>query len=129
VEFDHITGAIIAAAMKVPTALGPGLLESAYRRCLQHELTKQGFKVESEVWVPLRYDTLFIEEAYRADLIVNATVVVELKAVEQILRIHKAQVLSYLKLSGKAIGLLLNFNVLHTRDGIARLINRLGTWR
>lgn len=122
-ELNQISGAIIAAAMKVHTALGPGLLESAYRRCLQHELTQQGFTVTSEVWIPLRYDTLLIEDAYRADLIVDDMVVVELKSVEQILQIHKAQVISYLKLSGKPLGLLLNFNVLHMRDGISRLMN------
>jgi GxxExxY protein len=124
VELDQITGKIIAAAMKVHTALGPGLLESVYRTCLQHELTKEGLKVESEVWLPIRYDTLAIPGAYRADLIVEELVVVELKAVEQILQLHKAQLLSYLTLSGKPVGLLLNFNVVHLRNGITRLINR-----
>jgi GxxExxY protein len=124
VELNQVTGAIIAAAMKVHTALGPGLLESAYRRCLQYELTKQGFKVDAEVCVPLCYDSLRIEDAYRADLIVEDSVVVELKSVEQILQIHEAQVISYLKLSGKPLGLLLNFNVLHMREGICRLINQ-----
>ena len=120
----QITGAIIAAAMRVHTALGPGLLESVYCTCLKHELTKQGLKVESEVWLPVQYDTLKIEGAYRADLIVEDVVVVELKAVEAVLQLHKAQLLSYLILSGKPVGLLLNFNVVHLRDGITRLINK-----
>ncbi len=119
-----MTGAIIAAAMKVHTALGPGLLESVYRTCLKHELTKQGLRVESEVWLPVHYDTLTLEGGYRADLIVEDTVVVELKAVEEISPLYKAQLLSYLTLSGKPVGLLLNFNVVHMRDGITRLINK-----
>jgi GxxExxY protein len=121
---NEITGAVISAAMKVHTALGPGLLESIYRTCLQHELTKQGFRVEAEVWLPVHYDTLTLEGAYRADLIVEDTVVIELKAVEEVIPLHKAQLLSYLTLSGKPVGLLLNFNVVHMRDGITRIINK-----
>lgn len=123
-ELDQITGAIIAAAMKVHTALGPGLLESVYRTCLEHELKKQGLRVESEVWLSVQYDTLKLDGAYRADLIVEDLVVVELKAVEEVLQLHKAQLLSYLILTGKPVGLLLNFNVVHMRDGITRLINK-----
>ena len=124
VEMNSITGAIITAAMKIHTVLGPGLLESVYRTCLQHELTKQGLRVEAEVWLPIHYETLVLEGAYRADLIVEDTVVVELKAVEEVIPLHKAQLLSYLTLSGKPVGLLLNFNVVHMRDGITRIIGK-----
>src|SRR5437016_2541724 len=109
--------------MRVHSALGPGLLESVYRICLKHELTKQGLRVESEVWLPIEYDTLKIEGAYRADLIVEGEVVVELKAVEQILQVHKAQLLSYLKLGAKPAGLILNFHVVHLKNGICRMVN------
>jgi GxxExxY protein len=91
---------------------------------LKHELTKAGFVIESEVWLPVIYDGIKIDGAFKADLIVNALVVVELKAVEQILKVHKAQLLSYLKLSGKPVGLLLNFNVVHLREGICRMTDR-----
>ncbi len=120
-EFENLTASIIEAAMKVHTALGPGLLENVYHACLQYELEKRGLEVRSEVWVPIIYGDLRIDGAFKADLIVNDLVVVELKAVEQILQIHKAQLLSYLKLSQKPVGLLLNFNVVHMREGIFRL--------
>ena len=123
-QLDDITGAIIDAAMRVHTALGPGLLESVYQTCLKHELTKAGFVVESEVWLPVIYDGIKMDGAFKADLIVNGLVIVELKAIEQVLKVHKAQLLSYLKLSGKPVGLLLNFNVVHLREGICRMTNR-----
>jgi GxxExxY protein len=120
---NEITGAIIDAAMKVHTALGPGMLESVYERCLKHELTKRGFTVASQVWVPVIYDGVEIEGAYKIDLLVEDCVIVELKVVEHLLEIHKAQLLSYLKLTDKHVGLLINFNVAHLRDGIRRLVN------
>jgi GxxExxY protein len=86
-------------------------------------LTKRGFKVESQLWVPVLYDGIEIEGGYKIDLLVEAKVIVELKVVEQLLDIHKAQLLSYLKLANKPVGLLINFNVVHLRDGIRRLVN------
>ena len=124
-EIDQVTGAIVDAAMKVHTALGPGLLESVYETCLKHELAKRGLKVSSQVWLPVLYDGITIEGGYKMDLLVEDEVIVELKVVEQILEIHRAQLLSYLKLSDKKIGLLINFNVVHLRDGIKRLVNHL----
>ena len=120
--------AVLDAAFKVHTQLGPGLLESAYRICLQHELIKAGHHVESEVSLPVVYDGVKLDAGYRIDLLVNECVVVELKTIDRILPIHEAQLLSYLKLSGKALGLLLNFNVAHLRNGIKRLVNGTG-WR
>lgn len=108
--------------MKIHSALGPGLLESAYSVCLKHELIKRGFKVASEVPLPVVYDGVRLEAGYRLDLVVEDTVVVELKAVEALAPIHQAQVISYLKLSGKPIGLLINFHSLHLKDGIKRFV-------
>jgi GxxExxY protein len=123
VDINEITGSVVDAAMKVHTALGPGLLESVYEKCLKHELTKRGFRVETQVWLRVIYDGIEIEGGYKIDLLVEGQVVVELKVVEQLLDIHKAQLLSYLKLSDKRVGLLINFNVVHLRDGIRRLVN------
>lgn len=122
-EINDITGSIVDAAMKVHTALGPGLLESVYEKCLKHELVKRGLRVESQMWLPVVYDGTEMEGGYKIDLLVEEIVVVELKVVEQILPIHKAQLLSYLKLSNKNVGLLINFNVVHLRDGIRRIVN------
>ena len=121
-EIDDITRLTIGCAFKVHTALGPGLLESAYHRCLVHELGKTSLVVESEVPLPIVYDGLRIERAFKVDLRIEKRVIVELKAVETVLPIHKAQLLSYLQLSGIRIGLLLNFNVAHLVDGITRMI-------
>jgi len=109
--------------MKVHSALGPGLLESVYEKCLKHELIKRKLRVESQLWVPVIYDGIEIEGGYKIDLLVENQVVVELKVVEQLLDFHKAQLLSYLKLANKPVGLLINFNVVHLRDGIRRLVN------
>lgn len=124
-EINQITGSIISAAMKVHSALGPGLLESAYEACLLHELKKQGLSVEGQVGLPVLYDGIRIDVGYRMDLLVEDAVVVELKAVDQLNGVHEAQLLSYLKLSGKRAGLLINFNVRHLKDGIKRLVNNL----
>jgi GxxExxY protein len=120
---DQITGDVIGAAMTVHTALGPGLLESTYETCLEHELHKLNRIVQRQVVLPVHYDGLVLDAAYRIDLLIDNTVVVELKSVEKILPIHEAQLLSYLKLSGKRFGLLINFNVPHLRDGIKRKAN------
>jgi GxxExxY protein len=120
---DQITGTIINSAMKVHTALGPGMLKSVYEKCLKHELKKIGLAVESQVWLPVFYDGAEIEDGYKIDLLVEHQVIVELKVVERILEVHKAQMLSYLKLANKRVGLLINFNVVHLRDGIRRMVN------
>lgn len=122
-DIDQITSHIVDAAMKVHTALGPGLLESVYEKCLAHELRKRGLKVETQVWLPVVYDGITIEGSYKIDLLVEDEVIVELKTVEAILPIHKAQLLSYLRLAKKQVGLLINFNVAHLKDGIRRIVN------
>ena len=121
-ELNEISGAIIASAIKVHKILGPGLLESAYEACLLHELRKNGLRVESQVALPVVYDGVRIDLGYRIDLLVEDSVIVELKAVEKFHPLHQAQLLSYLKLSGKKLGLLLNFNVTKLKDGIKRMI-------
>lgn len=121
-EINEITQTIIGCAIRVHSALGPGLLESAYRRCLIHELEKFDIVVESEVSLPIVYDGLKIDAVYRVDLRVEGLVLVEVKAVEVVLPVHRAQLLSYLQLSRDHFGLLLNFNVVHMKDGIKRLI-------
>lgn len=119
---NRITGAVIDAAMKVHTVLGPGLLESAYEACLAHELRTRGHAVTTQVGLPVVYEGVKLELGYRIDLIVDDAVIVEVKAIEAIAPIHEAQILSYLKLSGRRVGLLLNFHVLHLKDGIRRMI-------
>jgi GxxExxY protein len=110
--------------MKVHTLLGPGLLESAYQFCLAHELRNRGFGVATEVALPVIYEGQRLEVGYRIDLVVEARVVVEVKSVEAIHPIHEAQLLSYMRLSGIRVGLLINFNVLRLRDGIKRMVDR-----
>ena len=116
------TSDILAAAYKVHTRLGPGLLESAYKACLIRELTVAGIKFEAEKLLPVHYDGIRVELGYRIDLIVDDAVIVEIKAIEGILPVHEAQLLSYLRLSGKRVGLLINFNVRSLRQGIRRRI-------
>lgn len=122
-ETNEITGQIIDGAMKVHTALGPGLLESAYEACLAYELRKRGLKVRCQVILPVIYDGLEIDAGYRIDLLVEDEIIVELKATDRLDPIAEAQVISYLRLSGKKIGLLINFNVKHLREGIRRFAN------
>lgn len=122
-ELNELSGVIVDAAFRVHTALGPGLLESAYEACLAYELREKNLMVASQVPLPITYRGMKIDLAYRLDLLVEDAVIVELKAVETILGIHEAQLLSYLKLSGKKIGLLMNFNVVHLKDGIKRMVN------
>jgi len=122
-EWNVITARIISSAMKVHSQVGPGVLESVYRKCLQHELAKTGMNVRSEVALPVIYDGIYLESGYRADLLVENTVIVELKCVESVLPIHKAQLLTYLRLADMPVGLLLNFNVVHMREGISRILN------
>jgi GxxExxY protein len=119
----ELTEAIIAAAIEVHRSLGPGLLESAYAACLAYELQCRGLRAEREKALPLRYKQVNLDCGYRLDFIVESTVVVELKSVGRLERIHEAQLLSYLRLSGFRIGLLINFNVLRLTSGVRRLIN------
>lgn len=119
---NRITEGIIGAAMKVHSVLGPGLLEKAYTACMAYELRKAGFDVQVEVELPVVYESVRIEIGDRADLIVNDLVIVELKCVERVIPVHEAQIISYLRLSGKNVGLLINFHVRHLRDGIKRFV-------
>jgi GxxExxY protein len=121
-ELNKLTEKIIGCAMKVHTKLGPGLLESSYEECLEHELKKSGLRVERQKPMPLIYDEIKMEIGYRVDLMVENSVIIEVKAVETIHPVHVAQVLTYLKLSGCQVGLLFNFHEVHLRDGIKRFI-------
>ena len=114
---------IIDAAMKVHTALGPGLLESAYEACLAHELRMRGLHVQIQVVLPIEYDGVKLDAGYRIDLLVESCVIVELKAVEKMNPIFEAQILSYLKLSKLEVGLLINFHVPRLKDGLKRIVN------
>ena len=122
---EQIGHSVIGAALKVHSAVGPGLLESAYETCLLYELEKRNLSVRRQVVISFRYEALTIENGYRIDLLVGDLVVVELKALEAILPVHRAQLLSYLRLGGFKLGYLLNFNVAHMRDGIVRIVNGL----
>lgn len=122
-ELNAVTEQIIAAAIEVHRALGPGLLESAYESCLVYELVRRGFHVEQQKPMPVIYKEVQLDVGYRLDMLVEESVIVELKAVEQLLPIHEAQLLSYLKLSGYRVGLLINFNVPALKQGIRRLVN------
>jgi GxxExxY protein len=114
---------ILGCAMKVHSALGPGLLESTYEVCLVHEFSKAGLTVARQVALPVVYDGVELDAGYRIDLLVADLVIIELKVVEKLMPIHMAQLLSYLKLSQRKLGYLLNFNVVHMRNGIRRVVN------
>ena len=120
---NEIGTAILGAAIKIHSALGPGLLESAYEACLAHELALAGFNFERQKVLSILYDGIAIERGYRLDLLVEGRIVIEVKAVDQLSNLHRAQVLSYLRLGGFRLGYLLNFNVPLMKDGIARLAN------
>ena len=122
---NEISREIVDSAIKVHSALGPGLLESAYEGCLEHELSLRGITVKTQVPVPVRYKGVSIDVGYRVDLLVGEKVVVELKSVDKLLPIHTAQVLTYLRLGSYKLGLALNFNTVHMRDGIKRIVNGL----
>jgi len=117
------TNNILSCAYKVHSRLGPGLLERTYRTCLTFELVNLGCLVETEKNLPVGYEGLTIEFGYRIDLLVDEVVIVEVKAVETILPVHHAQLLSYLRLSGMRVGLLINFNVARLKEGVHRKIN------
>ena len=122
-RLDHITRRIIGAAIEVHRALGPGLLESAYEACLAFELVQGGFNVERQKPLPVVYKEVKLDCGYRLDLLVDGAVVVEIKAVDEIVPIHKAQLLSYLRLLDKRVGLLINFHVRVLKDGVMRVVN------
>lgn len=120
---NEITGEIISASIKVHRALGPGLFESVYEEVLAYELMKQGFKVERQVGVPVYYDGRKMDVGFRADIIVEDSVIVEIKSVELLSPVHRKQVLNYLKLTTLQVGLLINFNEILLKDGLFRLVN------
>lgn len=123
-QINGISGQIVDSAIAVHTSLGPGLLESAYRSCLAWELRKRRLGGSEEVGMPVIYDSHRLDIGYRVDVLVEGIVIVEVKSVQTIAPIHKAQLLSYLRLSGRPLGLLLNFNLVLMKEGIARMRNR-----
>lgn len=120
---NALTEKIIGLCIKIHKALGPGLLESTYHRCLEYELGKAGISFSSEVSLPVRYESLTIENGYRVDLIIEDKILIELKSVEKITDIHRAQTLTYLKMSGLSVGLLINFKEPLLKNGLNRFIN------
>lgn len=125
---NEVSRLILDAAMRVHSVLGPGLLESTYEACLAQELKLKGLVVKTQVPLPVVYEGIKLEVGYRIDMLVEDLVVVEVKSVDGIAPIHEAQLLCYLKLSGRSLGLLLNFNTVHLRDGIRRFVMGTG-WR
>ena len=121
-EVERVATAVVDAAFKVHTRLGPGLLESAYRALLTYELRKRGFDVQTEVPVPIVYDEVKLDVGYRLDLLVDHCVIVEVKGVEKLHPIHEAQLLTYLKLTGIRLGFLINFNTKLIKDGLKRMV-------
>lgn len=120
---EELTSSIIGAAIEVHKELGPGLLESTYERCLVYELTLRGIKAERQKTQPINYKGLELDEGYRIDIFVEDEIILELKVVEAIKDVHKAQILTYLKLSDSKLGYLINFNVPLLKDGIHRIVN------
>jgi GxxExxY protein len=122
-RLDQITRQIIGAAIEVHRAVGPGLLESAYQACLAYEVRQRGLKVEEQVALPVLYKDVRLDCGYRMDLLVEDSVIVEIKAVEQLCPIHDAQLLSYLRIAHKQVGLLINFHNRVLKDGLKRIVN------
>jgi GxxExxY protein len=122
-RLNAITDSIIGSAIQVHRALGPGLLESAYEACLAFELGKRQIRVEQQKPIPLIYEQVKLDCGYRMDLLVEGSVVIEIKSVEALAPIHEAQIITYLKLSGCKLALLINFNVPVVKDGIHRFVN------
>jgi GxxExxY protein len=122
---NEIARIVVDAAYKIHTTIGPGLLESAYEAILAYELRKRGLLVQRQVGVPIVYEEVNLDEGFRADLIIENLVIIELKAIEQVIPVHKKQLLTYLKLMGKKLGLLINFNEEKIKDGISRVVNGL----
>lgn len=126
-HINVVTGTIVSSAVRVHSRIGPGLLESSYEACLRHDLIKAGLRVESQVPIPLMYDDVRLDIGYRLDLLVENQVIVEIKAVESILPVHQAQLLSHMRLSRRRVGFLLNFNVASMKNGIKRMVDRFPT--
>lgn len=124
-DLDAISNQVLGAAIEVHRELGPDLLEKVYRECLGYELREKGFEVATEMQLPVRYKKLIFDAAYRVDMVVNGCMIVEIKAVEILKAVHKAQLLSYLKLSDNKLGLLINFHVPQLKQGIKRVVNNL----
>jgi len=124
-ELEAIAKIIVDAIIFVHRLLGPGLLESTYQACLAHELRKRGLQVRCEVMLPVLYDGVKIEAGYRIDMLIEEAIIIENKAVQSLLPIHEAQLLTYLKLSDLKLGFLLNWNVILMKDGIQRMVNKL----
>lgn len=122
-QINKLTEKIIGCAIEVHSAIGPGLLESAYEECLCYELAQRGIKFERQVPLPISYKNVKLDCGYKMDLVVEGLIIIEIKAVERVIPVHEAQLLSYLKLYDKKIGLLLNFHVPRLRDGIKRIAN------
>jgi GxxExxY protein len=122
-KLNFLTERIIHAAIEVHKALGPGLLESAYQTCTAFELVQEGFKIDQEKPLPVEYKGMHLDAGYRLDMVINDAVIVEFKSVDTFAPIHEAQLLSYLKLSGIKVGLLINFNVKYLKNGIRRIVN------
>ena len=119
---DSVTSAIIGSAIEVHRELGPGLLESSYEACLAHELVTRGFDVKRQLAIPVSYKGISLDCGYRVDLLVEDQIIVELKTVERFAPIHEAQILSYLRLSGKSVGLLINFHAYSIKQGLKRVV-------
>ena len=124
-ELEAIAKVLVDSMFQVHKALGPGLLESAYQACLAHELRKRGLMVQCEVTLPVRYDGIEIDAGYRIDMLIAEDIIVENKSVQSIAPIHEAQLLTYLKLSDRRLGFLVNWNVALIKDGIKRMVNKL----
>lgn len=122
-EIDQISSAVVGEAIRIHRELGPGLLESVYEKALKAGLSRRGLHVESQVPVSIKYDRMVIDAAFRLDLLVEGCLVVEVKAVEELTRLHARQVLTYLRLMEQPVGLLLNFSSLTMKEGIRRLVN------
>ncbi len=119
---EDIGSTVISASVNVHRRLGPGLMERVYQVCLAHELQRSGLSIEQEVALPVEYDGIELDAGYRLDLVVSEEVILELKAVESLLAVHEAQLLTYLKLSGKRLGYLINFNAPRLVDGLKRMV-------
>jgi GxxExxY protein len=123
-ELNDISGKIIELAINVHRELGPGMLEGAYEACLKFELERSGFRTETQIKLPINYQGMKLDAGYRIDMLVEESVIVELKAIDRLMPVHEAQLLSYLRMSDLRLGLLINFNHKLLRDGIRRVVNR-----
>jgi len=121
-EIEAIGRDVVDCGLKVHRALGPGLLESAYEACLAHEIAKRSHLVRRQIALPIVYDGMHLDAGYRIDLLINDSVLVEVKAIDMLLPIHQAQLMTYLKLSGHRLGFLMNFNVAMFKNGLRRII-------